>query len=907
MATATANNFCPYKGLQPYTEADRKYFFGRARDEGIIISNLYASSITIFYGASGVGKSSVLLAGVVPKLREEPGNAAIVVFNKWQVDDFVDELKDAVARQTGQTGIDENLPLNEFLEQTQRALDVPLFMIWDQFEEYFLYHPPSPAADAFESAFARTVNSRRSQVNFLLSLREDGLSKLDRFQSRIPTMLNNMLRLNYLDAEAAREAITKPIEQYNLDSGNQPPVSIEPGLVDAVVEDLTKDIVASDQSGQGGVTTQASSEVTPIETPFLQMVLTRLWDEEAAVNSQTLRLETFKKLGRAGQIAKSHLDTTMAKLSEAEQSTAANILRYLVTPAGTKIAQEAGALADWSGLPEPEVQNILNRLSSGVRILKTVQVPNQPPRYEIFHDVLADAILGWRARYLQEQRLKETQRQLEAEKAESEARLKQQTARTKRLRYVIAGLLLMGVLIIFLGVKALQARFLAHARELAAYSRSQSKIDPELSLMLAVEAVKHKQTAKAVDALREALQKSRVSVLLTGLHTQAIRGIALSPDGTSVATAGWDSTVGIWDSATGKLINKLAPSNRSVLSASFSSDSKYLVTAGLDGYARVWEDWRTPSPRVVATLSDGKDLWTAAFSPDGQYLVTGGGAGKITIWDWKNSNTPKAQLSVGSVLVPAPLPSPSPLAAAVVAASPAPTAAAPTASPSPASSKAVQIFKAIFSSDGDRVVIAAKDKVALVWNWKVNPFSPMKLSSHRYAIYDAAFSTDGKYVVTGSDDKTAIVWSLGDAPDRRLRAVLDLLPYSVRAVAFMPDGQSIVTGSEDGVVRMWGWQASEKSEADASSTDELRGHKKIVFCVAVSADGKLLVSGSEDATARIWRLATVDQKELSKMDADELLKLASTRISRKFTSEEEKLYLDRADDGLLSRLLSYIK
>ncbi len=66
MTAELSPNFCPYKGLQPYTEEDRDYFFGRERDQEIIASNLFAASLTVLYGASGVGKSSVLRAGVVP-------------------------------------------------------------------------------------------------------------------------------------------------------------------------------------------------------------------------------------------------------------------------------------------------------------------------------------------------------------------------------------------------------------------------------------------------------------------------------------------------------------------------------------------------------------------------------------------------------------------------------------------------------------------------------------------------------------------------------------------------------------------------------------------------------------------------------------------------------------------------
>src|SRR5881398_2146176 len=84
---SNAAEFCPYKGLQPYEEQDRKYFLGRERDTELIISNLYAAPLTVLYGASGVGKSSVLLAGVLPQLKNEQ-KVAVVVFRHWQSKDF---------------------------------------------------------------------------------------------------------------------------------------------------------------------------------------------------------------------------------------------------------------------------------------------------------------------------------------------------------------------------------------------------------------------------------------------------------------------------------------------------------------------------------------------------------------------------------------------------------------------------------------------------------------------------------------------------------------------------------------------------------------------------------------------------------------------------------------------------
>src|SRR5215212_1073689 len=153
MTDALTQDFCPYKGLQPYTEADRVFFFGRERDSEIIASNLYAAPLTVLYGESGVGKSSVLLAGVVPLLRQTP-NVAVVVFRQWQDASFASMLRLEVLRAIRETtgkeaAVDLSLPLDEFLIACNRVLRGPVFFIFDQFEEFFLYHAPSKSAEGF--------------------------------------------------------------------------------------------------------------------------------------------------------------------------------------------------------------------------------------------------------------------------------------------------------------------------------------------------------------------------------------------------------------------------------------------------------------------------------------------------------------------------------------------------------------------------------------------------------------------------------------------------------------------------------------------------------------------------------------------------------------------------------------
>lgn len=516
MSEAITPDFCPYKGLQPYTEQDCAFFFGRTRDEQIIISNLYAAQLTVFYGASGVGKSSVLLAGSVPLLKQEP-NVTVVVFRNWQDPNFFSQLKEctlaAAVSSTGkQIEVDPSLSLDEFLSQVTRSARGPLFFIFDQFEEYFLYNPPSARADEFESEFALAVNRRDINVNFLVSLREDGLSKLDRFQARIPTLLNNMLRLEHLDRDGARVAITEPLDVYNqrLKNGHAP-VTIEPALVESVLDDLRGVKVTSEQTGQGGLQDSAAAAAgSEIETPLLQMVLTRLWDEERAQGSRVLRLQTFEKLGRAANIARTHLDLMMSRLTPAECDEAANILRYLVTPAGTKIAQEAGALASWTELPEAGIQTTLNRLSSqDMRILRTVQTPGMPSRYEIFHDVLARAILDWRGRYVakqqQERIRREEQERSEKERQETERRRDHERNRLMRRAIVVLSTLLL--IVIGVMVLALVQRHRANRadiqKELADRKAEKAKDDLEAEKKKQLEAAVHSRNAQLLAQRRK--------------------------------------------------------------------------------------------------------------------------------------------------------------------------------------------------------------------------------------------------------------------------------------------------------------------------------------------------------------------------------------------------------------------
>lgn len=423
---ALPGSFCPYVGLQPYTEEERDFFFGHERDQRVIASNLYASSITILYGSSGVGKSSVLMAGVVPMLRAKP-RTAVVVFREWQRPDFLTTLKSAclqsVEKTTGRTvKVSLDSPLDELLFSAAEEFGGTILVLLDQFEEYFLYHPASDAANPFDSEFARAVNRDDVDANFLLALREEGLARLDRFRARIPNLMGNLLRLRHLDETAAEDAIRKPLTAYNdrLEP-SETPVAIEDGLAAAIIGQVRSGSLSL-ALAEGAGQPQSTDDDIRIETPFLQLVLTKLWDEEMSTGSRSLRLATLQQLGGAREIVRTHLDSVMAKFGPREQTVCAGFFDRLVTPSGTKVACRLDDLGKWAGELADEVLPVVNVLSES-RILRTIAAsasqPGTPASYEIFHDVLAPAVLDWRRRFVEQQNLEEIRKQ-EEEKREQE-------------------------------------------------------------------------------------------------------------------------------------------------------------------------------------------------------------------------------------------------------------------------------------------------------------------------------------------------------------------------------------------------------------------------------------------------------------------------------------------------------
>lgn len=280
----------PYKGLVPYTDHDAALFFGRDAERAIIVANLRSSRFTLLYGPSGVGKSSVVGAGVVHFLRERAKQNlqkrgtpefAVIYFNQWRdnpIRDLLRIVRETVQDLLGKTFADDEAfqakSLDEQLKAWAERVNGALLILLDQFEDYFLYHPNEDGPGTFAYEFPFVVTDTQAHVNFVISIREDALAKLDRFEGRIPTLFDNYIRVDHLDRDAARDAIVKPIEQYNKGVGDQGfRVSIEPALVEAVLDETKTGRVSLGDTGVGAVKDELEpgeneNAAARIETPF---------------------------------------------------------------------------------------------------------------------------------------------------------------------------------------------------------------------------------------------------------------------------------------------------------------------------------------------------------------------------------------------------------------------------------------------------------------------------------------------------------------------------------------------------------------------------------------------------------------------------------------------------------------
>jgi WD40 repeat protein len=264
-----------------------------------------------------------------------------------------------------------------------------------------------------------------------------------------------------------------------------------------------------------------------------------------------------------------------------------------------------------------------------------------------------------------------------------------------------------------------------------------------------------------------------------------------------------------------------------VRAVGYSSDGKFMLTAGADGTIKLWDARQRNAMCQIVEPHGSAPLHSAVFTPaaNSYHLLSAGRDNVVKLWTWDG------------------------------------TAKEPERTHSFPHDDKVQSIA--FSSDGARIVCGCED--GSVWVWKTNDDKrPVGKTvnagagGHKGAVHGVAFSKDGKWIVTGGEDTKALVW---DADKLALQAVLAGHAAAVRSVAFSPDSLRVVTGSADTFAKVWDPRLLTDNQAAAPAAGaDLNGrelltlsrHDRPVTTVAFAPNGSTILTASSDGDAVLW-------------------------------------------------------
>lgn len=342
--------------------------------------------------------------------------------------------------------------------------------------------------------------------------------------------------------------------------------------------------------------------------------------------------------------------------------------------------------------------------------------------------------------------------------------------------------------------------------------------------------------------------------LATLRRIPSTRAVAFAHDGKTIATGELSGAIQLRDAQTGDARFLWNAHEAGVNSLVFSPDSSLLVSAGLDGTAKLWDLKATPPKELQAFRGHDGFILSTAFFGHGKAIVTAGQDKTARIWD---SKTGKEIFKLEGHL--------SPIEAVAISRDDKTLATASwdqtiklwdaqtgMLKGALEGSQASLLAVAFSPTDDKLLASAALDGSVLIWD--VEAKTPLrKMDRHHGPVWSIAFAPDGKALASGSSDRTANLWD--PLTTKKLNTFDTGSPPArpVQALAYAPDGEAVAMATDDNLVQI-------RSALTGDVLFVLPGHKAPVRCLAFSRDGQTLASGSADKTVKLWDRTTGKEK-----------------------------------------------
>ena len=854
----------PYQGLESFDKEHKDLFFGRS----LLVDKLYEfvknNPFTIVLGASGSGKSSLVKAGLIPKLEE-------LKDDKWFILDPIRpgespfrSLNNALQlKDIPQVYVKNQDSLSKAISTWASSnQDSKLILLIDQSEELVTLCRSEEERKSFFQQIASALASHPQRLRVVLTLRSDfepqlrevGLKFITATQRFGKTIFNNNWQTGRFIVPAMtraelREAIEKPAETRVM--------YFDPhDLVELLIDEV---------AGMPGALPLLSFALSELYLKYLAR------QREAEIRGQTIdraiTLEDYKEIGGVIQSLTGRADEEYCKLVQLDatyEQIVRNVMLRMVALGSGELARRRVHLEElrYPEKIQPQVLEVIEQFSS-VRLLVHGTDSDNKPFVEPAHDALVrgwqrlkdwvqdeknlglqrrltPAASEWKSKqnrsylwhndpYLDVlQNIKSTDKswlnEVEAEFVERSVKRREGELWLWRGGFTLA--------ILFISTVALNQWVRTQDAEIRALaSSSESLFASNRQLDALIDGIKAEKKLKFMARLPIGIQSETRTQVMNALQQalywaqennrweseqSQIRSVRFNPSGNMIASASDDGSINFWNSENGERIgrivaNKSKDDKRRVNSIDFSGNRKILASAGFDKKIKLWDMDNYKEYKGIKPLEGHNgEVFSVNFSPNGQILASGSWDKTIKLWDIKTGKLKK------------------------------------TFPPHP--QKNFQEVNVVsFHPNGNLIASSYRDGKIRLWNLfgKVVKTFP----GHQGDVIAVRFSQDGKILASAGFDNKIKLW---DVTTGKEIDTIEGHNNRVYSLSFSRDGKTLASAGSDNVIKLWNLE----NLKNIKEIETLEGHSKAIFSVRFSPDDKTLVSAGADTTIRLWDVNT---------------------------------------------------